>query len=175
MQKITLFAAMFWTASAFCQTPAREPDALQSLLVEVHQLRQAIEGITVASQRVQIALYAPQMQDAAVARSAQHLDGVRSRCFGVEEGRQHTAAEIQRLESLIASAMTPQKDAEAAKPRVTELKSQFDRESAEVQNCQRTEAEASMQLRNDQAKMLDLQDRIARLDKALEQLGSTVK
>jgi hypothetical protein len=33
----------------------------------------------------------------------------------------------------------------------------------------------SAQLRNDQAKLLDLQDRIARLDKALEQLGNTGK
>jgi hypothetical protein len=48
-------------------------------------------------------------------------------------------------------------------------------ETTEVQTCQATEAEASSQFRNDQAKLLDLQDRIARLDKALEQLGGTGK
>jgi chromosome segregation ATPase len=175
MRKTALFAAMFWTASGFCQAPVKEPDVLQALLVEVHQLRQDIEGMTVASQRVQIALYALQMQDAAVARSAQRLDSVHTRCIGADEGRQHTAADIQRLESSLASGTVPQNEAEAVKQRLNELKSHLDAQTAEVQTCQAGEAEASTQLRNDQAKLLDLQDRIERLDKALEQFGKTGK
>jgi hypothetical protein len=174
MSKIA-FAVVFWTASAFCQTPVREPDTLQALLVEVHQLHQAIEGMTVASQRVQIALYALQIQDAAVARAAQRLDTARSKCLGADQNRQHTATEIQTLEGSPVSKPVPEGQAEALKQRLTELKSHLDAQVAEVQSCQAGEAEASTQLRSDQAKLLDLQDRIGRLDKALEQLGSTGK
>jgi chromosome segregation ATPase len=175
MLKTALFALVFWTASAFCQTPANEPDTLRALLAEVHQLRLDIEGMTVASQRVQIALYALQMQHAAVGRSGQRLDSARSRCLGAEEGRQHTAAEIQRLESGLASGTASQNEAEVVKRRLSELKSQLEAQTAEVQTCQPGEVEASAQLRNDQARLLELQDRIARLDKALEQFGSTGK
>ncbi len=175
MPKTALFAVMFCTGSAFCQTPAKEPDTLQALLVEVHQLRQDIEGMTVASQRVQIALYSLQMQDAAVARATQRLDTARNRCSVADEGRRHTALDIQRLESSLASATVPQNETEAVKQRVTELKSQLDAQTADVQTCQASEVEASAQLRDDQTKLLDLKDRIARLDRTLEQFGSTGK
>jgi chromosome segregation ATPase len=129
--------------------------------------------MTVASQRVQIALYALQMQDAAVARAALRQDSARNRCISLDDARQHTAAEIQRLEAGLPSA--PQNEAEAVKQRLAELKSHLDAQTSDVQTCQASEAEASTQLRNDQAKLLDLQDRIARLDKALEQFGSAGK
>jgi hypothetical protein len=173
MPKIVL-AMMFWVASAFCQTPVKEPDALQVLLAEVHQLRLDIEGMTVASQRVQIALYQLQMQDGAVARTAQRLDTVRNKCSLAEENRQHTAADVQRLEGAMASGTVPA-EAEAAKQRLAEFKGNLEAQAAEAQNCQAAEAEAATQLRGDQAKLVDLQDRIARLDKALERLGSTGK
>ncbi len=173
MPKI-VFALMLLTSSAFCQTPVKEPDALQALLIEVHQLRQDIESVTVASQRVQIALYQLQMQDGAVARSTQRLDSVRSKCSAADENRLRTAADIQRFESVVLTTL-PEAEAEVVKQRLTELKSHVEAQNAEVQTCQAGEAEASTQLRTDQAKLLDLQDRIARLDKALEQLGNTVK
>jgi hypothetical protein len=175
MKKTALFAAMFWTGSGFCQTPVKEPDTLQALLVEVHQLRLDIEAMTVASQRVQIALYSLQTQDAAVARSAQRLDSTHGRCIGAEGGRQHTAADVQGLENTPASATVPQSEADAVKQRLKELKNRLEAQTAEVQTCQADEAEASAQLRNDQAKLLDVQERIEALNKALEQGGKTGK
>jgi len=175
MQKTALFAALFWAASGFCQTPVKEPNTLQALLVEVHQLRQDIEAMTVASQRVQIALYALQMQDAAVARSAQRLDSAHNKCVVADGGRQHTVADIQRLESALASETVQQNQAEDVKQTLKELKNHLDAQTAEVQTFQADEAEASAQLRNDQAKLQDLQERIERLDKVLEQLGKAGK
>lgn len=175
MKKI-VFGVMLFTASVgFCQTPAKERDTLQSLLDEVHQLRQAIEGMTAASQRVQIALYGLQMQDSAVARAIQRLDSTRNKCSAAEGTRQHTTEEIRRLESGIASGTILESAANEIKARLPALKSALEMQTAEAQTCLAAEAEASSQLRNDQAKLLDLQDRIAHLDKALEQLGATGK
>jgi hypothetical protein len=94
-----MVAIIFLASDAFCQTPVKESDTLQSLLTEVHQLRQDIEAMTVASQRVQIALSALQIQDTAVARAIQRVDNARSKCSAEEANRQRTASEIQRLES----------------------------------------------------------------------------
>jgi hypothetical protein len=57
MRTIGFFVMLFIASDGLCQTPVKETDTLQSLLAEVHQLRMDIEAMTVASQRVQIALY----------------------------------------------------------------------------------------------------------------------
>jgi chromosome segregation ATPase len=171
MRKVA-FAVILFAADGLCQTPAKEPDTLQALLVEVHQLRQSIEAMTVASQRVQIALYALQMQDAAVARAAQRMDDARNKRTGAEANRDHTASAIQGLEEKLASGTPPQSEAKELQGVLSQLKSEITQQTAAVQTCQAVEAEAVSQLRNEQAKLGDVQDRIERLDKTLEKLGA---
>ena len=167
MRKLVL-TLMLLAKSGPGQTPAKEQDTLQALLSEVRQLRQNIELMTVASQRVQIALYSLQVQDAAVARATQRLDGVRNRCSGLEQHRQDLAKEMQRMESALASGDRLDGEAATFKSRLPVVKSGLEAQAAEVQACQATEAEASSQLRNDQAKLAEVQDRIERLGKTLE-------
>jgi chromosome segregation ATPase len=183
MKKMAL-AGMLLAALGLCQAPAQEPDALRALLVEVHLLRQDIQAMTVASQRVQIALYSLQMQDTAVARATERLDTVRNKCRGEEVNRQHMASEVQRLEKGLGEAETapsnvpgapPADEVKALRARLSELKTGLEAQTAEEQACQAAEAEASSSLRNNQAKLAELQDRIERLDKALEQLGAAGK
>jgi len=168
MRKIALTVMLFAASGALGQTPAKEPDTLQSLLLEVRQLRQDIEAMTVASQRVQIALYALQMQDAAVARSTQRADTARDRCSGALEKQRHNAAEFQRMEDALASGKLTEAETKEVQNALTREKNMIEADTAEVQTCQANEAEASGQLRNEQAKMTGLQDKIERLDKALE-------
>lgn len=175
MRKTVLAAMLFVVSDGLCQTPAKEPDILQSLLVEVHQLRQDIEAMTVASQRVQIALSALRMQDAAVARAAQRLDDARNKCSGAEANREHTAMGIQRLEGELASGTLLDAKTKEYQLLLTQMKSESEARTADVQACQAAEAEASSQLRNDQAKLVDLQDRIERLDKTLEKLSGAAR
>ena len=177
MKNVPFAVILFVTTSVgLCQTPpVKERDALQALLDEVHQLRLTMEGMTGAAQRVQIALYGLQMQDSAVARATQRLDSARNKCLGLDGNRQHMAAEVQRMESGLSSSTITEREAKEFKERLPGLKRSLEEQTAEAQTCQAAEAEASSQLRNDQAKLLDLQDRITRLDKALEQLGSPGK
>jgi len=156
-----VFVLLLFVVPGFCQTSMKESDTLQALLAEVHQLRQDIEAMTVASQRVQIAMYALQMQDAAVARATQRLDDAHNRCSGLEADRAHKAAEIQRLEGGVTAGTLGDIDAKAVQSALPQWKS--------------VEGEASGQLRNDQAKLADLQDRIDRLDKTLEKLATAGK
>jgi chromosome segregation ATPase len=175
MRKIAVAVMLFGTSAGLCQTTAKEPDALQALLAEVHQLRQDIEAVTVASQRVQIALYSLQMQDAAVARATARLDAVRSKCSAVAAERDHFVSEAQRQESAIAGGTLPTNELADFRALLSHAKSVAEAKNAEVQSRQASEADASSQLRNDQAKLADLQDRIERLDKTLEKLGVAEK
>jgi chromosome segregation ATPase len=167
---------LFAARGGFCQTAQKEPDALQSLLQEVHQLRLDIGALTVASQRVQIALYALQMQDAAVARSSQRFDDARNNCAVADENRRHTASEVQRLESATsAGTAAPESNSKDFQAALTQMKGVLESQTAEVQNCRAAEAEASSRLRDDRAKLSELQDRIERLDRSLEKLGNPGK
>ena len=175
MRKIAFAVILFATSDGLCQTPAKEPDTLQALLLEVHQLRQDIEAMTVASQRVQIALYAFQMQDAAVTRAAQRLEDARNKRAGAEASRDHTASAIQGVEAKLAPGTLAGDEAKEFQSGLSQLKSEIEGETAELQTRQAAEAEASSQLRSEQAKLVDVQDRIERLDKTLEKLAAAGK
>jgi chromosome segregation ATPase len=164
---VAIAAALVGASTGQCQTQSN--DTLQSLLSEVHQLRLSIQAMTVASQRVQIALYQLQLQDAAVARVTQRLDATQSRCGSAESNRQHTAAAIQQFENVLSSATESQ--AKEIQPRLTELKSMLDTQAAEAQACQTTETEILGQLQNERVKLTELQERVDRLDKTLEKLS----
>jgi hypothetical protein len=165
-----LLAPLVLGCAAFGQTPPREPDTLQALLAEVRQLRQSIDAMMFASQRIQIALYGAQLQDAAVARAMQAVERVRNTCGAEEREVQHTVAEIQRMDSGVAS--TQGVDAKQLQARVTELQKMLEMQRAASQSCQASQAEAEGQLRNEQTKLLEIQDKIAKLDRVLEQHGS---
>ena len=172
------FLMMLWAAAnGSCQTPPKDPDALQALLVEVRQLRQDIEAMTVASQRVQIALYGLQMQDGAVARAAQRLDATRNRRAQAEETRNHMAAELQMAEarSEVRTGQETPTELKARELGMTQLKGELEKLTAEVQSREAAEAEATTQFRTEQAKMSELQERIERLDKVLEKMTGAGK
>jgi chromosome segregation ATPase len=172
MKTIALTVMLSVASAGLGQTPAKEPDTLQSLLSEVHQLRQDIEAMTVTSQRVQIALYALQMQDAAVARATQRLDNMKNMCQGEDVNRQHMASEVKRFESGLASGTQRVSDTKTLELRLADMKSALETQTAAVQTCQAAEADAASQLRNDQASLVEPQDRIDRLDKSLEKLSA---
>jgi chromosome segregation ATPase len=170
MIKNAFALVLFAVSIGRCQTPEK-PDILQSLLTEVHQLRQDIEAMTVASQRVQIALYALQMQDAVVARATLRFDSIHDKCVAAESAHQKLASDIQSEETILASRSFSEDDAKHFQAQISEEKRLAESKSAEVQSCQSMEAQASSRLQAEQATLADLQERIHRLDKALEKLA----
>src|SRR5579863_7169953 len=88
---------------AFCQIPTQDNETLKSLLNEVHQLRMAIQSMTVASQRVQIALSQLQIEEGAVARATQRFDSAHGRCQSMAESQQRTKADIERTQAALDS------------------------------------------------------------------------
>lgn len=176
--KVSGFAlAICAVAAAYGQTaPAKEPDTVQALLTEVRLLRQDIEGMTLASERVQIALFRLQTQETVAAHSAERLDSVRNRCSQVEKERRGFSDEIQRLEmAATAGSVDPGQTKASQANRLDDIKHGMERLNADLQSCQATESEATTRLRTDEAKLADAQGRIDRLDKELEKLGAGAK
>jgi chromosome segregation ATPase len=160
-------------SSGLSQTPSTESDALRSLLAEVRQLRIAIQSMTVASQRVQIALVELQIQQASFDHAAQRLDSAHNRCVGETLSEQHFAGDITRLQGTLDSGTLPETQAKEVQSRLGDEKNQLDAQTAVVQSCQAAEAEASGQLEDEKKKLNALQDRIESLDSALKKVSST--
>jgi valyl-tRNA synthetase len=163
-------------APAFGQTvPKEHTDALEALLIEVRQLRQDIESMTIASQRVQIALSGLQFQNAALARSSQRLDDLRSKRMQSEQNRDSVAAEAKRLEAAIGQSTADDAESKALKAHFADVTRTLESLNSDLQLREAAETEAASQFRAEQVKLSELQDRIERLDDGLQKLGAAVK
>jgi len=146
---------------------------MQALLTEVRELRQSIQAMTVSSQRVRILIFNLQMQDAAVSRSSQRLNEAKTRCSAIESRRRSDDAAIQHVESDVASGkLGPNQTKELQANTLAEVKRMLDLETADLQTCRVAESEAESQVRNDQAKLADAQEKIDRLEKELDKAAA---
>lgn len=133
-------------STAFAQST--DSQTLQALLQEIRQIRNDLYGMTLVAQRVQILLYRIQLQEDAARRTALRYD--------------QKAAE-ERLSSL----QNPNERApheEVAR----EMKRRAEMWSAEESSYRAAEAAAGSDLRNEQLKLLELQQRLDRLEQQLE-------
>lgn len=174
LMRVMVFSVIMLTASnGLAQAPSNNQALLQSLLAEVHELRGAIQAMTAASHRVQIALYRLQAQETAVAQATTRLDTVRARCLALEDQRKAVTVELQEVRGEVDSGTTPGAQLKETQRRLNGLKALVDGQSADVSTCQSAEAEASGQLQSERTKLTDIQERVERLDKAFEKLDIT--
>jgi hypothetical protein len=170
MHRLFLLALGLLLAStaAVGQTASTDSQTLQALLVEVRQLRKDLQTTSVASQRVQIILYRLQLQEAAVARVQQRLDGIHVKLAEAQSGVRHFTSENERVESALNDSQNPA-DRKEFEAMLTRLKGELESQKAAEQEWQTKEAEATQELRSEEAKLAALQDQFDQLDKILEQ------
>jgi SMC interacting uncharacterized protein involved in chromosome segregation len=163
------FPLLFVTA-VMAQTGPPDTQTLQALVTEIHQLRLDLQANTVAAQRVQIALFRLQAQNAAVARATARLDEVRSKLAGQGTRHRQLSSALQQTEEKLRSSQDP-KERKGPEEMVPQIKAELESVTADLQRYQASEAEAETQLRVEQAKLGELQNLIDRLDKLLESFG----
>jgi chromosome segregation ATPase len=147
------------------QAAPTQPQSLQALVAEIHQLRQELRASTVTAQRTQIVLYRLQAEEAAVTRATQRLDQARDRAIAAEDRRKRDAADIERVEAAQEHAQEPErKQGEELLP---QLKAALESSRAAEQQAQSRQAEAESQLEVEQAKLTALQEQLDRLDRSL--------
>ncbi len=163
MLRLVLFFAAALGAAA--QTPSSDTPVLQALLTEIRQLRQDLATTAATIQRVQIVMFRVQNESQFLSRAAQRVDEAHNRCTGFEQQRRFTAQQIEQLEARRGSSQSPADQALA--DNIARMKASLESIGVEEQQCQTREIDATAQLRDEQAKMNDLQDQLDKLDKAL--------
>jgi len=160
-QLLFVLSLLLFPTACLAQTTPNDSKTLQSLLLEVRQLRQDLQTTTIAGQRAQILIYRVQGQEAAVARASQRLDEFREKLARIQDERKHVAADVKRFEdSLSSSENPPTQRKEIEQGMLPQLKTRL--ESLENQE---------QQLRAEEVRLSDLRDQMDRLDKTLENAG----
>jgi len=154
---------LFATA-AYAQT---DPQPLQALLNEVHQLRVDIQTTAITMQRVQIVLYRLQSQTTLTTRATSQLDNARSQLSFTQSQQKNMTSQIQQMEDTLRNT-ADQNERKRIEQTIPQLKMQMERFANEEQRLQTMQIEAETQNRTEQAKLSDLQDQLDRLDKVLD-------
>jgi len=169
MSGMTRYLLLFALASAVFGQSSEAP-LTQTLINEIHALRQDIEAITVTSQRVQIALYRLQSQTALLAAAQQRLDAARNRARDTQSNRAEMATRLQIFEENVNNTQDPSQK-KALEQELHQGKQRLEQLTAEEGQRRTAEAEAESQYRAEQARLAELQSLLDRLDKALDELA----
>jgi DNA repair exonuclease SbcCD ATPase subunit len=152
--------------AAQAQTQAPAAPTLEKLLVEVHQLRLALERSTQIAPRIQIAVERLKLQQEKVARTAQQLDELRRE---VDRGRLEQPKIQQRLQAI--ENETNQAADPAQRRHLEEAMKDFKLEAEQreksLQQMQAREGELTGQLQTEQNRLTELNDRLDQIERAL--------
>ncbi len=153
------------STSAFAQSS--DAQTLQAILQELRQLRQDLQGTTAVAQRVQILLYRLQLQDDVIKKATQRHDQTAAKVNDAERFRTEATNGQKKAEEKLAS-LRDQNQRPAVEAEVTEMKRRVDMWSQEESGLRAAEIEAASDLKGEQAKIADLQQRLDQLEHQLE-------
>lgn len=170
-QSFILFAALVITAVPAMPQNTSSDSALRDILSEIRELRHDFERITAAGQRVQIALYRLQVQDAAVARASKASEEAHAKLNEITTERKQVALFLEREQSLLESGGPVDKN---RKEQVAAFKAELEQLDKDEPQWQARAADADAQLAREQSKLENLRTLLDELDVTLQNTaGST--
>ena len=155
------------SAPGLGQSTSSDSQGMQALVAEVRQLRKDLQTTNGYALKAQILLYRLQVQEATVARVAQHLNDLRSKLDETQRHRRDVAATLKHFEELTDNSEISPASRKEFQQEISGRKSQLENLAVEEQQRQSAEIEAAEQLRAEQAKLSGLEDRVDRLEKDL--------
>ncbi len=171
MRALFLAPVLAISTLALSQTGQSDSQTLKALLEEVRLLRQDLQTTTVAAQRVQIALYRLQIQDAAVARASAVLEAAHSKLTQLQDAHRHFVTEIEQLEHQRDQAQDFQERRRIDEERLPRAKMSLEQVSHEEEQQLSRANEAEGELKDEQIKLNGLRSLLDQLDQALENVG----
>lgn len=172
MRRMVIFLCVLAALPVAAQDKSADSQTLRELLQEVRLLRRDLQTTTVAAQRVQIALYRLQLQDAAVARASRVADDAREHLGSITEQRKQLEAQKRRLEEIQNPDPMQRREIEEATP---QFKMALDRLDKEQEQWQAKSSDADAQLRVEQGKLDRLHGVLDELEEALANVGKSQK
>jgi len=154
-------------ASTLGQSPSSE-QGMQALVAEVRQLRKDLQASNGNALKAQILLQRLQFQEAAVARASERLNDARGRLAATQRHRAEVADTSRRFAELLENTETSSEDRQRFQGEISAKKQELEALAAVEQQQQAAEMEAEEQLRTEQAKLNELEERVDRLEKNLD-------
>ena len=157
-------------ASTLGQSPTSE-QGMQALVAEVRQLRKDLQASNGNALKTQILLSRLQFQEAAVARASERLNDARGMLVDAQRRRTEVAARVKRLEDSLDNTesldntQTSPADRKTVQLDIAAIKIQLENATGEEQQRQSAEMDAEEQMRTEQAKLNELEERVDRLEK----------
>jgi chromosome segregation ATPase len=160
------FSFLFVCASGLGQSTAIESQGMQALVAEVRQLRKDLQASNGNALKAQVLLYRLQFQEAAVARASERLNDARGKLADTQRHRTEVAARLKRLEESLDNTETSPADRKEVQLAIADNKIQLENVTADEQQRQAAEMEAADQMRTEQAKLNELEERVGSTGKS---------
>jgi len=154
-------------AIAAAQSQESDSQTLRALLEEVRQLRQDLKASNANFQRGYLLINRVQLQQTAVENASKRADIARGGMARAKEREHELAGAIKNEEEKQAKSGNPTESNQSAEM-IARFKAALDKSFTEEQEQQAAVTNAEQQLRNEQAKLAELQDQLDQLDKALK-------
>jgi hypothetical protein len=164
--RIAIATIMGFAVPASAQTANSDAPTIQALLIEVRQLRLALEKSALLGPRMQLAMQRVQSQEQKIARLSEQLDEVRKEAGRDAAHRAQLAAQLGGIEQQISG----QPDAarrRALEERAAQLKMEASDTTAQQLSSAR-EGEIATSLQSERAVLNELNDKLNRMEQALD-------
>jgi hypothetical protein len=149
------------------QNSAQDSENLKSLLEEVRLLRRDMRTTMVAGQRVQIALYRLQLQDAALARASRAAEEAHAKLSELAANRNRITGQVEQAEHQLSST-DDASERKVMQEAIPQMKGALERLVTDEQQWQAKATDADTQVRTEQRKLDALHALLDQLDKALQ-------
>ena len=160
-------APVFLLTSAVLVAQTSDSQTLQAILQEIRQVRQDLAVANIASQRVQILLYRLQLEGDAIKNATTRHDEAREKVKNAEKNHRDAANGLKAVEDQLAS-LTNESQRPPIEAQVREMKRRTDMWARDESDLRAVEIGADSDLKNEQAKLADLQQRLDQLERQLE-------
>lgn len=171
MHRLLLIPLLIASTFAVGQNNSTDSQTLRSMLEEIRQLRQDLKTTTVASQRIQIALYRLQLQEAAVLRAAKLVEEAHSKLAELAAERKRVTSDIEQFEDLHSRTQDAQHRKVIEDEVLPQLKKHLERISQDEGQWQAKSGDAESQLKTEQTKVETLNNLLDELDRVLQNVG----
>ena len=151
-----------------------DTQTLQALLSEVHQLRVALQTITMTAQRSQILVYRLTAQETAVSRASQALAEAQSGLARLQSAKREAASQAKLEEEWQTHNLDPEMR-KRIEVQFAESKRKLENLTADEADLQTRAAEAQSHLREEKDKLAILQAQLDRLDQDLRDAAGAQK
>ena len=151
--------------------PTPDSQTLRAILEEIRLLRQELQTTTAAAQRVQIALYRLQLQDAAVARATKVVEEAHLKLNDLAAERKRLTANVELSEDQRGRAQDANERRRIEDEALPQLKKHLERIAHDEERWQAKGTEAEERLKAEQVKLDALHNLLDELDTALQNVG----